>query len=45
MHPSVKLPWCQQAADALRGNLLSGAGDEGVGEVLGGSGGDRSDLD
>ena len=29
----------QQAADELGGNLLGGAGEEGVGEVLGGRGG------
>ena len=29
----------QQAADELGGNLLGGAGEEGLGEVLGGRGG------
>ena len=29
----------QQAADQLGGNLLGGAGEEGLGEVLGGRGG------
>jgi len=33
------LPLHQQAADELGGNLLGGAGEEGVGEVLGKRGG------
>jgi hypothetical protein len=32
------LPFHQQAADELGGNLLGGAGVEGLGEVLGGLG-------
>ena len=34
----------QQAADEVGGNLLSGAGEEGLGEVLGGRGGYGSGL-
>ena len=34
----MPLPPYQQAADELRGNLLGGAGEEGLGEVLGGGG-------
>ena len=33
-----------QAADEVRGNLLGGAGEEGLGEVLGGRGGYGSGL-
>ena len=33
------LAFHQQAADELGGNLLGGAGEEGLGEVLGGRGG------
>jgi len=36
---AIRLALHQQAADELGGNLLGGAGVEGVGEVLGGRGG------
>ena len=35
----IRLAFHQQAADELGGNLLGGAGEEGLGEVLGGRGG------
>lgn len=35
----MKLPWCQQAADELRGNHLGRASEEALGEVLGEVGG------
>jgi len=38
------LAFHQQAADQLGGNELGGAGEEGVGEVLGGRGGYGSGL-
>ena len=34
----MRLVFHQQAADQLGGNLLGGAGEEGLGEVLGGLG-------
>ena len=37
--PAIRLAFHQQAADELGGNLLGGAGEEGVGEVLRGRGG------
>ena len=36
---AIGLAFHQQAADELRGNLLGGAGEAGLGEVLGGRGG------
>ena len=36
---AIGLAFHQQAADQLGGNLLGGAGEEGLGEVLGGRGG------
>ena len=36
---AIRLALHQQAADELGGNLLGGAGEEGLGEVLGGRGG------
>ena len=36
---AIGLALHQQAADELGGNLLGGAGEEGLGEVLGGRGG------
>jgi len=36
---AIRLPFHQQAADELGCNLLGGAGEEGLGEVLGGRGG------
>ena len=36
---AIGLALHQQAADGLRGNLLGGAGEKGLGEVLGGRGG------
>ena len=36
---AIRLAFHQQAADELGGNLLGGAGEEGLGEVLGGRGG------
>ena len=36
---AIRLAFHQQAADQLGGNLLGGAGEEGLGEVLGGRGG------
>ena len=36
---AIRLAFHQQAADQLGGNLLGGAGKEGVGKVLGGRGG------
>ncbi len=36
---AIRLPFHQQAADELRGNLLGGAAEEGLGEVLGKRGG------
>ena len=41
---AIRLALHQQAADELGGNLLGGAGEEGVGEVLGGRGGYGSGL-
>ena len=43
-HLAAPLPFHQQAADELRGNLLGGAGEAGLGEVLGGLGGYGSGL-
>ena len=37
--PAIRLAFHQQAADELGGNLLGGACEEGLGEVLGGRGG------
>jgi len=36
---AIRLPFHQQAADKLRRNLLGRAGEEGLGEMLGGRGG------
>jgi len=41
---AIRLPFHQQAADELGGNLLGGAGEEGLGEVLGEQGGYGSGL-
>ena len=41
---AIRLAFHQQAADQLGGNLLGGAAEEGVGEVLGGRGGYGSGL-
>ena len=41
---AIGLAFHQQAADQLGGNLLGGAGEEGLGEVLGGRGGYGSGL-
>jgi hypothetical protein len=42
---AIGLAFHQQAADELGGGLLGGAGEEGVGEVLGERGGYGSGLD
>ena len=44
-HLAAPLPFHQQAADELGGKLLGGAGEEGLGEALGGRGGYGSGLD
>ena len=36
---AIRLAFHQQAADEVGGDLLGGAGEEGLGEVLGGRGG------
>ena len=41
---AIGLALHQQAADELGGDLLGGAGEEGLGEVLGGRGGYGSGL-
>ena len=41
---AIRLAFHQQAADELGGNQLGGAGEEGLGEVLGGRGGYGSGL-
>jgi hypothetical protein len=41
---AIRLAFHQQAADELGGNLLGGAGEEGLREVLGGRGGYWSGL-
>ena len=41
---TIRLALHQQAADELGGNQLGGAGEEGLGEVLGGRGGYGSGL-
>ena len=42
---AIRLALHQQAADEVGGNLLGGAGEKGLGEVLGGLGGYGSGLD
>ena len=42
---AIRLAFHQQAADELGGNQLGGAGEEGLGEVLGGLGGYGGGLD
>jgi len=41
---AIRLAFHQQAADQLGGDQLGGAGEEGLGEVLGGRGGYGSGL-
>lgn len=41
---SIRFALHQQASDQLGDNLLGGAGEEGLGEGLGGLGGYRSEL-